>query len=153
MSRSVETIRDPAVADLAARTLAEIDDAKSDPAPAPEERRHGFRRLMQGADSSAGIVKTLEADEMAPRRSPTKAFNLALRPSPGRGAVGKKLPPHWRRTIPGEILGGARADQSTACVFGACDEWTQPLVDGDMSITAGGRPYAPLGVREMAWTR
>ena len=51
----------------------------------------------------------------------------------------------------GEILGEALGPINQRLASSALmTEWTQPLVDGDMSITSGGRSYALLGVREMA---
>nr|MBP8789659.1 hypothetical protein [Azonexus sp.] len=69
LARSVENDkRDLAAADLAARTLAEIDDARSDPAPAPEEIEAKKVKLAEARKEQtrlAGVVKTLEADERA----------------------------------------------------------------------------------------
>ena len=55
-------------ADLAARTLAEIEDARSDPAPSPEEIEAKKAKLAEARNEQnrlAGAVKTLEADERA----------------------------------------------------------------------------------------
>ena len=69
LARSVENDRrDLEAADLAARTLAEIDDARSDPAPAPEEIEAKKVKIAEARKEQtrlAGVVKALEADERA----------------------------------------------------------------------------------------
>lgn len=143
--------RDLAAADLAARTLAEIDDAKSDPAPAPEEIDAKKVKLAEARKEQtrlAGVVKTLEADERAAAIADEKT-DLA------RGhhldvaqweEIAAALAPNG---IPGEILGEALGPINQRLASSALmTEWTQPLVDGDMSITAGGRSYALLSESE-----
>ena len=152
LARSVENDkRDLAAADLAARTLAEIDDAKSDPAPAPEEIDAKKVKLAEARKEQtrlAGVVKTLEADERAAAIADEKT-DLA------RGhhldvaqweEIAAALAPNG---IPGEILGEALGPINQRLASSALmTEWAQPLVDGDMSITAGGRPYALLSESE-----
>ena len=152
LARSVENDkRDLAAADLAARTLAEIDDAKSDPAPAPEEIDAKKVKLAEARKEQtrlAGIVKTLEADERAAAIADEKT-DLA------RGhhldvaqweEIAAALAPNG---IPGEILGEALGPINQRLASSALmTEWTQPLVDGDMTITAGGRLYALLSESE-----
>ena len=116
--------RDLAAADLAARTLAEIDDAKSDPAPAPEEIDAKKVKLAEARKEQtrlAGVVKTLEADRRAAAIADEKT-DLA------RGhhldvaqweEIAAALAPE--RDPRGNSGRGAQADQSTARVFGAHD--------------------------------
>ncbi|HRF13890.1 MAG TPA: AAA family ATPase [Candidatus Accumulibacter phosphatis] len=152
LARSVENDkRDLAAADLAARTLAEIDDAKSDPAPAPEEIDAKKVKLAEARKEQtrlAGVVKTLEADERAAAIADEKT-DLA------RGhhldvaqweEIAAALAPNG---IPGEILGEALGPINQRLASSALmTEWTQPLVDGEMSITSGGRSYALLSESE-----
>ena len=152
LARCVENDkRDLAAADLAARTLAEIEDARSDPAPSPEEIDAKKVKLAEARKEQtrlAGIVKTLEADERAAAIADEKT-DLA------RGhhldvaqweEIAAALAPNG---IPGEILGEALGPINQRLASSALmTEWTQPLVDGDMSITAGGRSYALLSESE-----
>ncbi|MBK8117471.1 MAG: AAA family ATPase [Candidatus Accumulibacter sp.] len=152
LARSVENDkRDLAAADLAARTLAEIDDARSDPAPAPEEIEAKKVKLAEARKEQtrlAGVVKTLEADERAAAIADEKT-DLARghhRDVAQWEEIAAALAPNG---IPGEILGEALGPINQRLASSALmTEWTQPLVDGDMTITAGGRLYALLSESE-----
>lgn len=152
LARSVENDkRDLAAADLAARTLAEIDDARSDPAPAPEEIEAKKVKLAEARKEQtrlAGVVKSLEADE---RAAAIADENTDLARGHHRDVaqweeIAGALAPNG---IPGEILGEALGPINQRLASSALmTEWTQPLVDGDMTITAGGRLYALLSESE-----
>lgn len=152
LDRSVENDkRDLAAADLAARTLAEIDDARSDPAPAPEEIDAKKAKLAEARKEQtrlAGVVKTLEADECAAAIADEKtdiARGLHIDVAQWE-EIAAALAPNG---IPGEILGEALGPINQRLASSALmTEWTQPLVDGDMTITAGGRLYALLSESE-----
>ncbi|MBK8117563.1 MAG: DNA repair protein, partial [Candidatus Accumulibacter sp.] len=150
--RSVENDkRDLKDADLAAQMLAEIEDSKGSPAPAPEEIDAKKVKLAEARKEQtrlAGVVKSLEADERAAAIADEKT-DLAR---------GHHLDvAQWEEIaaalalsgIPGEILGEALGPINQRLASSALmTEWTQPLVDGDMTITAGGRPYALLSESE-----
>ena len=143
--------RDLKDSDLAAQMLAEIEDSKGSPAPAPEEIDAKKVKLAEARKEQtrlAGVVKTLEADERAAAIADEKT-DLA------RGhhldvaqweEIAAALAPNG---IPGEILGEALGPINQRLASSALmTEWTQPLVDGDMSITSGGRSYALLSESE-----
>jgi hypothetical protein len=143
--------RDLKDSDLAARMLAEIEDSKGSPAPAPEEIEAKKAKLAEARKEQtrlASTVKTLEADERAAAIADEKT-DLARghhRDVAQWEEIAGALAPNG---IPGEILGEALGPINQRLASSALmTEWTQPLVDGDMTITAGGRLYALLSESE-----
>lgn len=153
LARSVENDkRDLAAADLAARTLAEIDDAGSNPAPSPEEIDAKTAQLSEARKEQmrlAGVVKALEADERAAAIADEKT-DLAR--SHHNDVVqweliAEALAPNG---IQGEILAEALEPINDRLARSANEtEWLRVGIDADMGISAdGGRPYALLSESE-----
>lgn len=153
LARSVENDkRDLAAADLAARTLAEIDDARSDPAPSPEEIEAKKAQLAEARKEQkrlAGVVKALEADERAAAIADEKT-DLAR--SHHHDVVqweliADALAPSG---IQGEMLAEALEPINDRLARSANEtEWLRVGIDADMGISAdGGRPYALLSESE-----
>ena len=143
--------RDLKDADMAAQMLAEIEDSKGSPAPAPEEIDAKKVKLAEARKEQtrlAGVVKSLEADERAAAIADEKtdlARGHHLDVAQWEEIAGALAP----NGIPGEILGEALGPINQRLASSALmTEWTQPLVDGDMTITAGGRLYALLSESE-----
>ncbi|MBK8117375.1 MAG: AAA family ATPase [Candidatus Accumulibacter sp.] len=157
LDRSVENDkRDLAAADLAARTLAEIDDARSDPAPAPEEIEAKKVKLAEARKEQtrlAGVVKYLESDERAAAIA-DKNTDLARghhRDVAQWEEIAAALAPN---RIPGKFWRGARADQSTSRVFGAHDGVDTAIGRWRHDNYCWRTAICPaLGVREMACRR
>ena len=152
MSRSVENDkRDLAAADAAARTLAEIEDARSDPAPSPEEidaKKAQVAEARKEQTRLAGVVKTLEADERAAEVADEKTEMAMYHHNEVAQwlVIADALAPGG---IPGDMLAEAlepineRLDRSAAET-----EWLRVRVDAEMAITGDGRPYALLSESE-----
>jgi hypothetical protein len=152
LARSVENDkRDLAAADLAARTLAEIDDARSDPAPAPEEVEAKKAKLAEARKEQtrlAGVVKTLEADERAAAIADEKtdlARGLHIDVAQWE-EIAAALAPNG---IQGEMLGEAIYPINDRLAKSANEtEWLRVGIESDMTIDAAGRPYALLSESE-----
>lgn len=152
LARSVENDkRDLEEADLAARTLAEIDDARSDPAPSPEEigaKKSQLAEARKEQTRLSGVVKALEADERAAAIADEKT-DLA------RSHHHDVL--HWEAIadalapsgIQGEMLAEALEPINDRLARSANEtEWLRVGIDADMGISADGRPYALLSESE-----
>ena len=153
LARSVENDkRDLEEADLAARTLAEIDDARSDPAPSPEEigaKKSQLAEARKEQTRLSGVVKALEADERAAEIADEKT-DLA------RSHHHDVL--HWEAIadalapsgIQGEMLAEALEPINDRLARSANEtEWLRVGINADMGISAdGGRPYALLSESE-----
>lgn len=152
LARSVENDkRDLEAADLAARTLAEIDDARSDPAPSPEEigaKKSQLAEARKEQTRLAGVVKALEADERAAAIADEKT-DLA------RSHHHDVL--HWEAIadalapsgIQGEMLAEALEPINDRLARSANEtEWLRVGINADMGISADGRPYALLSESE-----
>lgn len=153
LARSVENDkRDLEAADLAARTLAEIDDARSDPAPSPEEIEAKKSQLAEARKEQtrlAGVVKALEEDERAAAIADEKTY---LARSHHHDVL------HWEAIadalapsgIQGEMLAEALEPINDRLARSANEtEWLRVGINADMGISAdGGRPYALLSESE-----
>ena len=139
-------------ADLAARTLAEIDDARSDPAPSPEEIEAKKSQLAEARKEQtrlAGVVKALEADERAAAIADEKT-DLARSHHNDVAQwelIADALAPSG---IQGEMLAEALEPINDRLARSANEtEWLRVGIDADMGISAdGGRPYALLSESE-----
>ena len=142
LARSVENDkRDLADADSAAKMLAELDTQDA-PAPAPEEIEAARVKVEATKKQRAALqeaIRLLEADEKAAAQAEGRTV-AAL----GHHAdvaqweeIAAALAPS---DIPGDMLGEALEPINQRLASSSLmTEWTQPLVDGDMTITAGGR--------------
>lgn len=152
LARAVENDkRDLADADLAARTLAGIEDAQSAPAPSPEEigaAKANVEALKKIRSKLLEAIKTIEQDE--------RAASLAdERTDDARGhhydvaqweAIADALSPSG---IPGEMLAEALAPINERLANSSTvTEWLRVNIDSDMIITGAGRPYSLLSESE-----
>ncbi|MER2626808.1 MAG: hypothetical protein ABTS22_23110 [Accumulibacter sp.] len=152
-ARSVENDkRDLAAADLAARTLAEIDDARSDPAPAPEDVEAKKAKLAEARKEQtrlASTVKTLEADERAAAIADEKTDLARTHHNDvvQWQAIADSLAPSG---IPGDMLAEALGPINERLARSSNEsQWLRIGIDADMSIVAdGGRPYELLSESE-----
>jgi hypothetical protein len=153
LARSVENDkRDLAAADLAARTLAEIDDARSDPAPSPEEIEAKKAKLAEARKEQnrlAGAVKTLEADERAAAIADEKTDLARTHHNDvfQWQAIADSLAPSG---IPGDMLAEALGPINDRLARSSNEsQWLRIGIDADMSIVADGvRPYELLSESE-----
>ena len=161
LARSVDNDkRDLADADLAAKTLAEIEDDKSDQAPLPEEidaRKDKLSEARKEQTRLTGAVKALEADERAAAVADEKtdAARGHHRDVARWEDVAAALAPSG---IPGELLAEALEPINERLLQSAeIAEWSPVDIQTDMSIVScvggvGGvksrRPYALLSESE-----
>lgn len=152
LARSVENDkRDLADADLAAKTLTAIEDAKSDPAPAPEEikaKREKLDALRKEKARLSGVVKQMEDDERAAARSDERT-----RLAGGHHAevaqweqIADALAPNG---IPGDLLANALEPVNDRLALSAKETgWLRAGIDANMNITGNGRPALLLSESE-----
>ena len=154
LSRSVANDqRDLANADAAAKTLAEMEDAQSAPAPAPEEIEAAKVKVEALKKSRAALqetVKTLEQDERLATQadSKTEAAQGHHADVEQWEAIADALAPNG---IPGEMLGEALGPINGRLVdSSSITDWDLVVICSDMTITMGdpGRPYALLSESE-----
>lgn len=152
MSRSVENDkRDLAAAEAAARALAEIEDARSDPAPSPEEidaKKAQVAEARKEQARLAGVVKELEADERAAEVADEKTEMATYHHNDVAQwlAIADALAPGG---IPGDMLAEALEPINERLGRSAAEtEWLRVRVDAEMDITGDGRPYALLSESE-----
>jgi energy-coupling factor transporter ATP-binding protein EcfA2 len=151
--RSVENDnRDLAIADSAAKALAEIESSGAEPAPAPEEIAEAAAGVAATKKELAAMelkLKELYADvrlaEQADRR--TEAAQLHHRDVAQWESVADALAPSG---IPGELLSEALGPiNERLATSSSIAEWLRVGIQSDMTITAdGGRPYALLSESE-----
>jgi hypothetical protein len=152
LARSVENDRrDLEAADLAARTLAEIDDASNEPAPAPEEIEAKKVKIAEARKEQtrlAGVVKALEADERAAAIADEKT-DLARSHHNDVAQwelIAEALAPNG---IPGEMLAEALGPINARLLNSSAETgWMCVFVCADMAITGAGRPYELLSESE-----
>ncbi len=152
LARSVENDkRDLVDADLAARTLAEIDDASNEPAPAPEEidaKKAKIAEARKEQTRLAGVVKALEADERAAAIADEKT-DLARSHHNDVAQwelISEALAPNG---IPGEMLAEALGPINARLLNSSAETgWMCVFVCADMAITGAGRPYELLSESE-----
>lgn len=152
LARSVENDkRDLVDADLAARTLAEIDDASNEPAPAPEEIEAKKVKIAEARKEQtrlAGVVKALEADERAAAIADEKT-DLARSHHNDVAQwelIAEALAPNG---IPGEMLAEALGPINARLLNSSAETgWMCVFVCADMAITGAGRPYELLSESE-----
>lgn len=152
LSRSVANDkRDLADADAAAKALAEIDDSKASPAPAPEEIAAARAKVEDSKKARAALqetIKALEDDERA-----TLAADKRTAAARGHHAevikwdsVAGALAPNG---IPGEMLAEALGPINQRLASSAhMTEWLRVGIDADMTVTGDSRPYGLLSESE-----
>lgn len=153
LARSVENDkRDLATADLAARTLAEIEDAQGAPAPSQEEideDRKALSDLRKESTRLSALVKGLEEAERLASTADEKTASAARHHTDVAQweSIAEALSPSG---IPGELLTealgpiNARLERSSRSA-----EWLRVVIASDMTLTDdGGRPYALLSESE-----
>lgn len=152
MNRSVENDRrDLASAEAAAKMLAEIEDAKSEPAPAPEEIdavKIMVDALKKSRAATQDLIKTLEQDERASSQADhrTKSARGHHVDVAQWEAIADALAPSG---IPGEMLGEALGPINSRLASSSnCAEWLRAGIDADMAVTGDGRAYALLSESE-----
>jgi tetratricopeptide (TPR) repeat protein len=143
--------RDLADADAAAKALAEIDDEKSEPAPAPEEIAASREKVEDAKKALAALqeaIKALDNDERT-------ALAADKRTAAARGhhsdvqqweTIAAALAPDG---IPSQMLGEALGPVNGRLVDSAFETgWPNAHITADMEICADGRPYALLSESE-----
>lgn len=152
MNRSVENDRrDLASAEAAAKMLAEIEDAKSEPAPAPEEIdavKIMVDALKKSRAATQDLIKTLEQDERASSQADhrTKSARGHHVDADQWGVISDVLAPSG---IPGEMLAEALGPINDRLASSSnCAEWLRAGIDADMTVTGDGRAYALLSESE-----
>jgi len=153
LARSVENDkRDRAAADIAARTLAEIEDAQSDPAPAPEEidaKKSKLAELRNESVRVAGVVKSLEDNERLASRADEKTVDASRHRADVAQweVIADALSPSG---IPGDMLSEALGPINDRLARSSNEsQWLRVGIDADMSIVADGvRPYELLSESE-----
>ncbi len=152
LARSVENDkRDLDSADLAARTLAEIDDASNEPAPAPEEIDAKKAKVAESRKEQkrlSGEVKTLEEGERSAAIADEKT-DLARSHHNDVAqweAIAEALAPNG---IQGEMLAEALGPINARLLNSSVETgWMCVFVCADMAITGAGRTYELLSESE-----
>jgi hypothetical protein len=140
-----------ASAEAAAKMLAEIEDAKSEPAPAPEEIdavKIMVDALKKSRAATQDLIKTLEQDERASSQADhrTKSARGHHVDVAQWEAIADALAPSG---IPGEMLGEALGPINSRLASSSnCAEWLRAGIDADMAVTGDGRAYALLSESE-----
>ena len=152
LARSVENDRrDLAIADAAAKQLAEIEGEKSSPAPAPEEieaARQKLTDLRNQKTRAAADLKVLEESERLAAQADKRTEAAAIHHADvwQWEAIADALAPNG---IPGEVLAEALGPINARLASSAhMAEWATVVIGPDMGITAGGRPYSLLSESE-----
>ncbi len=153
LARSVENDkRDLAAADLAAKTLAEIEDAQGAPAPSQEEiddDRKALSDLRKESTRLSALVKGLEEAERIASTADEKTASAARHHADVDGweSIANALSPGG---IPGELLAEALGPINARLARSSRSaDWLRVVIAADMTITAdGGRPYALLSESE-----
>lgn len=143
--------RDLADADRSAKMLAEMEGAQGEPAPAPEEI--AAAKTMIEARKKARMtlqdtIRTLEQDERAASQADGKTTAASAHHADVAQweAIADALAPSG---IPGEMLAEALGPINERLSGSAeMTDWPRISIESDMTLTAGGRPYALLSESE-----
>ncbi len=143
--------RDLADADRSAKMLAEMEGAQGEPAPAPEEI--AAAKTMIEARKKARMtlqdtIRTLEQDERAASQADGKTTAASAHRADVAQweAIADALAPSG---IPGEMLAEALGPINERLSGSAeMTDWPRISIESDMTLTAGGRPYALLSESE-----
>ena len=154
LARSVENDkRDLATAELAAKNLAEIEDAQGAPETSQEEieeDRKALSDLRKESTRLSALVKGLEEAERIASTADEKTASAARHHADVDGweSIANALSPGG---IPGELLAEALGPINARLARSSRSaEWLRVSIAKDMTITTdGGRPYAMLSESEM----
>ena len=143
--------RDLADADRSAKMLAEMEGAQGEPAPAPEEIAAAKTMIEARKKASMTLqdtIRTLEQDERAASQADGKTTAASAHHADVAQweAIADALAPSG---IPGEMLAEALGPINERLSGSAeMTDWPRISIESDMTLTAGGRPYALLSESE-----
>ncbi len=143
--------RDLADADRSAKMLAEMEGAQGEPAPAPEEiaaAKTMIEARKKALMTLQDTIRTLEQDERAASQADGKTTAASAHHADVAQweAIADALAPSG---IPGEMLAEALGPINERLSGSAeMTDWPRISIESDMTLTAGGRPYALLSESE-----